>query len=102
MVGAGTTGRGEATGEGGTTEADVIARAGGPGSGDDEGVHPKSDISAAAPQGGTIENGRYVLDSVVYYGTCPTTPDISSSTWGICEDHWDSAEVAPLDPLDAA
>jgi hypothetical protein len=45
-------------------------------------------------QGGTIVDGTYTLQSFTYYGVCPTTPDIARTTWSICGDHWDVAQVS--------
>ncbi len=46
-------------------------------------------------QGGTIENGTYVLDSFGDYGGCPTTPEVVSTTWDICGPNWVAGEIAP-------
>jgi hypothetical protein len=44
-------------------------------------------------QGGVIEDGFYVLQSFVYYGVCPALPDIASTIWQICGNHWDVLQV---------
>ena len=48
------------------------------------------------PQGGTVEDGTYVLEAFTHYGGCPTAPEISNTTWSICGDHWDVAQVVPM------
>ena len=50
---------------------------------------------SAPPQAlaGAIEDGIYVLDSFTYYGVCPTAPDVASTTWQICGNHWDVLQV---------
>src|ERR1700722_15972360 len=53
------------------------------------------------PQGGTIADGTYVLDAFVHYGGCPTAPDIAATTWALCGNHWDVAQLVPADPEDA-
>jgi hypothetical protein len=50
------------------------------------------------PQGGTIVNGTYALDAFTHYGNCPTRADIASTTWTICGDHFDVAQLTPLNP----
>ena len=52
------------------------------------------------PQGGTIEDGTYVIQSYVAYGGCPTVV-AANTTWDICGDRWDIAAVSASD-LDAA
>jgi hypothetical protein len=47
-------------------------------------------------QGGTVEDGTYVLSAVTHYGTCPPTADMASTTWVICGDHWDVAQLSPV------
>jgi hypothetical protein len=49
-------------------------------------------------QGGTVEDGTYVLAAVTHYGSCPTSLDVASTTWVICGNHWDVAQVTPLNP----
>jgi hypothetical protein len=44
------------------------------------------------PQGGTIQDGTYVLDSFTYYGGCMPDAPATTTTWVICGDHWDTAE----------
>src|SRR5215472_13300350 len=42
-------------------------------------------ITSAPPAtGGKVEDGTYVLDSMTYFGTCPTTPDVEADSWTIC------------------
>jgi hypothetical protein len=53
------------------------------------------------PQGGAILDGTYILDAFVHYGGCPATPDIASTTWALCGDRWDVAQLVPADPEDA-
>ena len=48
------------------------------------------------PQGGTVEDGTYTLQTFTYYGVCPTSPDLASTTWSICGDQWDVAQLVPL------
>jgi hypothetical protein len=60
-----------------------------------------SSCSSAEPpqvEGGTILNGTYILDSLVFLGGCPATPLIESTTWVICGENWvagDSIAVSP-------
>jgi hypothetical protein len=69
-------------------------------------VYPSGAVVAATcssaeppqPQGGTIVNGTYVLDTFTHYGNCPTRPDVASTTWSICGDHFDVAQLVPLNP----
>jgi hypothetical protein len=58
--------------------------------------------SAEPPQvtGGTIEDGTYVLNGIVYYGGCMT--DISSDTWVICGSQWYAAHHSQLPDSDGA
>lgn len=50
---------------------------------------------AEPPQatGGVIEDGVYALQSFTDYGVCPTSPDVTSTTWQICGNHWDVVQV---------
>ena len=50
---------------------------------------------AEPPQatGGVIEDGLYVLQAFTYYGVCPTAPDVVSTIWQICGNHWDVVQV---------
>jgi hypothetical protein len=45
-----------------------------------------------AATGGAIEDGVYVLDSVVYYGTCPTAATMTQATWYVCGSQWATAQ----------
>jgi hypothetical protein len=49
--------------------------------------------SVPAPQGGTIQDGTYLLESVTYYGPCPATLTQDRVVWVICGNRWDSAQV---------
>jgi hypothetical protein len=44
------------------------------------------------PQGGTIEDGVYVLTGETYYGMCPATPIVETNTWIICGNRWDASQ----------
>lgn len=48
--------------------------------------------AAPTPQGGAIEDGTYVLDSMTYYGTCPSAPVHQSTTWIVCGQSWQSVQ----------
>jgi hypothetical protein len=52
------------------------------------------------PQGGMIEDGTYVLESIAFYGGCPSTPEATSTTWLLCGTHWDVAQLTPRSPTD--
>lgn len=56
-------------------------------------VHPTC-ISAEPPQpqGGTIEDGTYVLQTFALYGSCLTTQDFAD-TWVVCQGHWDIGQI---------
>jgi hypothetical protein len=47
-------------------------------------------------QGGTIEDGTYVLQSVSYYGTCPSIQP-TLTNWFIAGDAWAALEVVEVD-----
>jgi hypothetical protein len=63
---------------------------------DVEGPMVAATCSMAEPpqaMGGVIEDGIYILQSFTYYGVCPTTPDIASTNWQICGNHWDVLQI---------
>jgi len=46
-----------------------------------------------AAEGGTIDDGTYVLKSVIYYaGQCPPSPDVQRITWVVCGTQWEIVE----------
>jgi hypothetical protein len=50
------------------------------------------------PQGGIIEDGIYVLQSVAEYGACQSRGEPAiAQTWSICGDHWDVGQVPLAD-----
>ena len=52
------------------------------------------------PQGGSIEDGTYVIDTYSAYGGCPQQV-VASTTWAVCGDRWDVVAVSAA-ALDAA
>jgi hypothetical protein len=57
-------------------------------------------VPAALPpaEGGIVEDGTYVLQSLTYYGgPCPPSPDVERITWVVCGTQWELVEdlVAP-------
>ena len=50
------------------------------------------------PQGGTVEDGTYVLDSYVGYGACVPSDGGPSQTWAICGNRWDFAYTGSVSP----
>ena len=43
------------------------------------------------PQGGTVEDGTYVLESATWYGGCQSSQTVQT-TWLLCEGLWDVVE----------
>jgi hypothetical protein len=44
-------------------------------------------------QGGTVDDGTYVLKSLTYYaGQCPPSPDVERITWVVCGTQWEIVE----------
>jgi hypothetical protein len=50
-----------------------------------------STAPAPQPSGGAIDDGVYVLDTVTFYGTCPTTAQ-QRTTWVVCGTSWQTVE----------
>jgi hypothetical protein len=47
----------------------------------------------APATGGTVEDGVYVLDSLVFASdACPMVPDVERITWVVCGSEWELAE----------
>ncbi len=68
---------------------------------DPVGPFVQATCSTAEPpqvQGGVVEDGTYVLQTFTYYGTCPPQAQVASTTWAICQDHWDVAQSVLLNP----
>ena len=71
-------------------------------------VHPTCVSSEPPqPQGGTLEDGTYLLQAFTYYGSCPTAGADFLSMWVACNGRWDlgqntaSLDGGPTTPLRA-
>jgi hypothetical protein len=54
-----------------------------------------SDAAVPVANGGTIQDGTYLLQSVTYYGACPPPGQVTQDrvTWVICGNQWQSAQL---------
>jgi hypothetical protein len=55
-----------------------------------------SDAEPPQPEGGTIVDGTYVLETNTVYGPCPSPPIVTRTTWVVCGSKWDGAQLESL------